>query len=172
MFANQKNVIENVFTIEKNQKYQSFLKVDLSRIDANEKAFYGLPLIQPQISTLCLNFFYYISSKAVLRVLLLKDERNFKQIWQHSSITQNGQVQIEKNKFISINLLFLFSNTAWIKVAVPFEEKNEFQLLIEAYKSSSLNESILIRNILVTYGKCYEKSQIRFVLKRIKNKNY
>ena len=90
LFTNQKKVIENVFTIEKNQKYQSFLKVDLSRIDANEKAFYGLPLIQPQIATLCLNFFYYISSKAVLRVLLHKDQRDFKQIWQHSPITQNG----------------------------------------------------------------------------------
>ena len=59
--------------------------------------------------------------------------------------------------------MLLFTNTAWIKVAVQFEEKNDFQLLIEAYKSSSLNESILIRNLLVTYGKCYEKSQLRFV---------
>ena len=91
------NCRENLFSYQELQKdvwsvkkhgvtaSSQYLNVDLEHIPNGKKSFYGLPIVNPLHSKMCVQFFFLIDDFVDLRVILVRERIDLKQLWYQTS---------------------------------------------------------------------------------------
>lgn len=62
-----------------------YLSADLNYVPIGKKSFYGLPIVNPLHPRMCIKFFYLIDSFADLRMILVRERIDLKQLWFQTS---------------------------------------------------------------------------------------
>jgi hypothetical protein len=84
---------DSVLAGSKSNSGNRYLNADLNYIASGKKSFYGLPIVNPLYPRMCVKFFYLIDSSVDLRMILVRERIDLKQLWYQSSYKSNLNIR-------------------------------------------------------------------------------